>query len=78
MASDTNVEIDEIYFKMLMDKTPEERLKMGLSMFDSAKKIVLSSIKNDENYRKELFLRFYADDFDEITKNKVLLSIKRC
>jgi hypothetical protein len=76
MSKDTNPEIDNFYYKLMMAKTPIERLKYGFSMFETAKKLVLSSIIDKENPRVELFLRFYENDFDESTKLKIITRIK--
>jgi hypothetical protein len=72
MKTDTSKFMEKLYLNMIMSKTSEERLKMGFSMFDSAKKIVISSIKDNSNINKELFLRFYGDDFDDETKEKII------
>lgn len=75
MKTDTNISIEEIYFCMIMAKSPEQRFKMGCSMFDSAKKIVISSIKDKSNMKEELFLRFYGDDFEDERKKDILKRI---
>ena len=72
MINDTNCEIERIYNEMIFNKTQEERAKMGFSMFESARKIVLSTIDKSKNWRTELFLRFYGDDFNEKTKMKLI------
>ncbi len=74
--NDTVTEIEDIYFEMFMKRTPIERLKMGFSMFESARKIVLSTLKNKKDIKKELFLRFYGDDFDDISKEKIINRIQ--
>ncbi len=76
MNSDTNPEINEIYEKMMLEKTSLERFKMGFSMLHSARIMALSTIKNKENLKVELFLRFYSGDFDETTKGKIIASIR--
>ena len=54
---------------MLMAKTNPERLMMGLSMNKMAREMVLASIlaKNPHithnELRREIFLRFYKNDF---------------
>jgi hypothetical protein len=62
--------IKEELFKQL---SGEERLLMGLEMFETVKKIVISSFPpnlSEIEIRKRLFLRFYGNDFskDEIEK----------
>jgi len=67
---DTPPEMEERYRAMLLQKTGEERLKMGLSMHATAKAFVKASIlEKDPNIsptalRQALFLRFYGEDFD--------------
>jgi hypothetical protein len=72
VKNDTSPEIDDLYYSLMMKKTPQERLKDALSMFDMAQKIVLASLNVNDNPRKELFLRFYENDFDSKTKDKIL------
>jgi hypothetical protein len=65
----------------MMKKTGQERLKMGFSMFDMARKQVLASILNQnpnadlKDIRKQLFLRFYGDDFTSEEREKILTQI---
>lgn len=69
MKTDTHPEIE----KMLMERykllSGEERVKMATSMFDCAREIVISSIRNknphisEDELNKELVLRFYGSDF---------------
>jgi len=76
-VNDTSKKIGEIYIEMMMKKSPIERLKMGFSMFDSARKLALSAKNEDEDERKFLFLRFYGDDFDDATKKKIIEKIEK-
>jgi len=41
--SDTSPEMQKLYHDLLMQKTGEERFLMGMSMCDTAKRMVLSS-----------------------------------
>jgi hypothetical protein len=78
---DTSPEVEEVYNKMIMEKTGEERLKMGFSMFDFARKQAIASIKKDhpdsdkEELRKKLFLRFYGGDFSQEELRKIIQKI---
>lgn len=74
---DTHEKIEKIYHQMMMQRSGQERLKMGLSMFDTAKKIIYSTIKDKSRWREEMFLRLYGNDFDEKSKNKILAHIKQ-
>jgi len=63
--------IDEIYLK----KTGEEKLLIALSMFETARELVISSLPNnlsEREFRKALFLRFYGNDFSTNEKEKIL------
>lgn len=53
----------------------EEKLLMALSMFETARELVIASLPKDiseSELRKELFLRFYGNDFDEDQKIKII------
>jgi len=75
---DTSPEIEKQYLQMMMEKSGQERLKMGFSMFNLARKQALASIRrnipmtNVEEIRKELFSRFYAEDFSPEDQEKIL------
>ena len=67
---DTPPEITQKMQEMFQRKSPEERLKMGWSMYETSKYLILRGIKEKDPHiskadlRKELFLTFYGDDFD--------------
>ncbi len=66
--------IDEIY----QHKSGEEKLLIALSMFETARELVISSLPNnlsDKELRKELFLRFYGNDFSSNEKEKILTNL---
>ena len=76
--SDTPPEIEQRYRLMLLQRSGEERLKMGCSMHATAQALVRASILNKTpsispaELRKAIFLRFYAQDFDPATREKIL------
>ena len=76
--NDTSPKMTAYYDRMIMERSPQERLRMGCSMFDTAKQIVhsaiISSVFTKQN-RQEVFLRFYGHDFNEQEKNKILESL---
>ena len=72
--NDTSPKITAYYDRMIMERSPQDRLRMGCSMFDTAKQIIISSAFTKQN-RKDLFLRFYDHDFNEQEKNKILESL---
>jgi len=73
---DTSKKMEKIYNEMMMKKTYEERVKMCFSMLNTARRIVLSTIKDKKNWRKELFLRFYGDEFPPSQKAKILYALE--
>ena len=80
--TDTHESIKARFHQMLMSRSPLERLKMGCSMFDSARQIVRSSILDQNPHsslleiKKAVFLRFYGHDFNPDQKEKILSSLK--
>ncbi|MBU4484001.1 hypothetical protein KKA47_01115 [bacterium] len=78
---DTHPEIDQIVKDKMLNKSGVERFKMGCSMFDMAKKLVISSIlsKNPhmtlEDQKSAIFLRFYKNDFTEGQLKSIIAKI---
>ena len=79
---DTSKEFEVIFRNMIMRRSPEERLLMGSSMFDTAKQIVKSSIMEQypkilpKEMKEKIFLRFYGTEFNEIDKKKIMSTLK--
>lgn len=79
--NDTPPEVESFFNELMMKKTGEERLRMGFSMFEMARKQVLASILNQnpnadpKEIRKQLFLRFYGQDFTPEECEKILSQI---
>ena len=70
-----NKKVELIYRKMIAEKTGEERLLMGFSMFDFSSRILLSSIKDKappEKLRETIFLRLYRNDFNKKQQKEIL------
>jgi hypothetical protein len=67
---------------MIMSRSGVERLKMGCSMHTTAKKIARASILDtdpqitEKALRSKLFLRFYADNFNQETRKKILQTLE--
>ena len=73
-APEIQDKIDDIY----KNKSGEEKLLIALSMFETTREIVISSLpKNlsEKELRKALFLRFYGNDFSVDEKEKILLNL---
>lgn len=74
---DTHPDIAVLYRNMIMQRSGEQRLRMGCSMFDTAKKIVRSAIldKNpnitEAQMKRQIFLRFYGQEFTCIEREKL-------
>ena len=79
---DTPPEIEARYRDMLMQRSGEERLKMGCAMRETARALVEASIREQdpqatpEAVRKGLFLRFYGHEFDVESREKILTAIE--
>ncbi len=76
--NDTDPIMESCFLEMMMKKSGQERLKMGFSMFDMARRQVIASIKaknpnaDIREIRREIFLRFYGQDFSPEEREKIL------
>ena len=76
--NDTSYEIENRFRQMMMEKSGQERLKMGFSMFDFARRQIIASIKmkhpgaDRKEINKEVFLRFYSHDFTSKEREKIM------
>lgn len=74
---DTSIKIEKLFHKLYRNRSGEERLIMGCSMFDTSKQIVISSIKhkkpniNKRDLRIGIFNQFYGRDFNIQVKQKI-------
>jgi hypothetical protein len=75
---------DERRFRdLLLQRSGEERLKMGCSMHSTARALVRASVleKNPSAsraaIRKALFQRFYGDDFSPSRRKKILRTLEK-
>ena len=79
--NDTTLEMEKLMDRLIMKKTGAERLKMGFSMFNFARKQVEASIlstnpkADGKEIKRELFLRFYGQDFTPLEREKILRAI---
>lgn len=78
--NDTSIEFEILYEKLLMEKTGEERIKMGFSMFQFAVTLIVNSVKNKgispDTVKKETFCRVYKDNFTECELERILNNIE--
>jgi len=78
---DTHPDVAIRYRDLMMSKNGQQRLLMGCSMYDTAKKIVRSAIYNnrpeisEEEMKKEIFLRFYGHEFSPSEREKFLSAL---
>ena len=81
--NDTSPEVERQYRALLLQRSGEERLKMGFSMHAMAQALVRASVLEQEpqaspaTIRRALFLRFYGADFDTPTREKILRALDR-
>ena len=79
---DTSAEIEKKFVAMLMERSGEERLKMGCSMHATAQALVRASVLEKDPLaspaalRQALFLRFYGHEFEAGTREKILLALE--
>lgn len=78
---DTHPAIEELFFKMLMERSGEERLKMGFEMDETARRLATASLftQNREVSEKDIkiaiFERFYGNDLSADVKQKFISRI---
>jgi hypothetical protein len=79
---DTSPEMEQRYRVMLLQRSGVERLKMGCSMHATAQALVRASILEKDPQaspgalRRALFLRFYAQDFDPQSRERILRALE--
>ncbi len=80
---DTSDALESKYRAMLLERSGEERLKMGCSMHATAQALVRASILHTDPtaspaaLRKALFLRFYGQEFGVSTRKKILRALEK-
>jgi len=78
---DTHPDVAIRFRDLMMSKSGQQRLLMGCSMYDTAKKIVRSAIYNsrpeitDQEMKTEIFLRFYGKEFSRADREKFLSAL---
>ncbi len=76
--NDTDPVTEARFLEMMMKKSGEERLRMGFSMCDMARRQAVASIKKDNpnaginDIKKCLFLLYYGQDFSPEEQEKIL------
>ena len=74
---DTPSEVKGKFCRMLMERSGEERVKMGCSMHATARALVIASIpeKNPDVLTRALFLRFYGHEFEPKRRKRILRAL---
>ena len=65
--NDTPPEVDELYRRLLLRRSPEDRLRMACRMFSSACALVRAGMPaaSGAQLRRQLFLRLYSEDLPD-------------
>jgi len=80
--SDTSVDVEARFQKLMLARSPGERLAIACDMFATAKALVRAGLpkevgsKEPNQLREHLFLRLYGKDLQETEKEKILNSWK--
>lgn len=75
--NDTSQGTEQKLHEMFQKKTGEERLKMGCSMYDFSKQLVIDSLLNEnpalsaKELSREIFIRFYGNEFNVDQRRKI-------
>jgi hypothetical protein len=66
-VNDTPPEVDELYRRMLLQRSPEERLRMACRMFSSARVLMSAGMPaaSSAQTRRQMLLRLYAEDLPD-------------
>ena len=81
--NDTTPEIEMKMRELIAQKTPQERLEMGSSMFDTSvfliKRFILQENPNisEVEMKQQLFLKLYRDDFTPEQIEKIFKYFQR-
>lgn len=65
--NDTTPQVKDLHHDLLMARSNEERFQMGISMCQTARTIVWSSLPDDlgpTERRVQFFLRYYGNELD--------------
>jgi hypothetical protein len=66
-VNDTPPDVDELYRRMLLRRSPEERLRMACRMFSSARALARAGMPaaSGAQMRRQMLLRLYAADMPD-------------
>lgn len=82
-VKDTSPRMERRFWRMLMERSGEQRLKMGCSMHATSRALVKASIlaKNPGvlpvGLKQSLFLHFYGNEFSPRARKKIVLALEK-
>lgn len=82
--NDTPPHVTKKFFDMFKTKSSYERMKMGCSMFQTAKTLLIQRILaskpniSRKDLRKEVFIQIYGSDFLPDQLEKILNHLEKC
>ena len=82
VMNDTSPEMESRYRAMIMERSGEERLKIGCSMFDAAKAMMQAGILDRNPHvspaeiRRVLFMQLYGHEFDPESRAMIFAAIE--
>lgn len=80
--SDTPSDVDAAFTAMFATLTPTERVRMMSEMFDTARRILVAGILNeqpdisDTELKVQFFLRTYRDDYSPAERDRIVEHIR--
>ena len=78
---DTPEAVQNLYRALIMHRSGIERLKMGCTMFDTARALARANLRltchTDDELRVHLFVRTYGRDFDLETTERISAWLSR-
>ena len=78
--NDTPKAIQELFHHLLMQRSGEERLKMGCEMFSTSRAIIRSSLADqglsESEMAVQIFLRTYRSDFSPEVLAKIVERVR--
>jgi hypothetical protein len=77
--NDTSPEMQALHRRLLMERSGEERFRMGVSMCRTARAMVWASLPTDlpeAERRARFFLRVYGNDFDPAAREHMAAWIR--
>ena len=76
--------MDEYFDSLFKSRSGQQKIMMGFTMFEFALKFVAASIHEEhknisadsKEFKREMFLRIYSDDFTKEQQAEIFKSIK--